>query len=66
MTAKLIITLAAIAAITFIQYIAINKGFDGTLLLASVATIAGLAGYQTRGITPITKTTKPPEPKHPL
>ena len=48
--AKLIATLASIAAVTFLEYTAIKAGIDGVLLAAAVAIIAGLGGYTAKSV----------------
>lgn len=36
----------AIACITLIELIALEKGFNGTLLRLAISSIAGIAGYK--------------------
>lgn len=54
--AKLFTTLAAIAAITFLDYCALNRGIDGIALAGAVAIIAGLGGYETKQLVQLLKT----------
>ena len=41
-----ITALAAIAAITAMEIVALSHGIDGTLFIVVVATVAGIAGYE--------------------
>ncbi|GAH66407.1 unnamed protein product [marine sediment metagenome] len=46
---KLVTTLSAIAAIVYLERIAIMAGVDGWLLALAMAAIAGLGGYELKG-----------------
>jgi len=61
MTAKLITTLAAILAVTFLEYHAINQGIDGALLGVTIAILSGLGGYESKQLISLIKTVKRPK-----
>jgi len=46
---KLVTTLCAIAAIVYLERLAIMAGVDGWLLGLAMAAIAGLGGYELKG-----------------
>jgi hypothetical protein len=45
---NIISTLAAIGAITFLEYQALLKGIDGAYLSVVIAVLAGLGGYKVK------------------
>jgi len=46
---ELVVTLVAIAAITYLERLALLAGIDGWLLALALAAIAGLGGYELKG-----------------
>jgi len=41
-----VVSLVAIGAIVFLEWLAIHKGIDGIALSIAIAAVAGLAGYK--------------------
>ncbi len=46
---ELVVTVVAIAAIAYLERLALLMGIDGAMLALAVAVIGGLAGYELRG-----------------
>ena len=50
-----ICTITAIVVIGLLEYTALKMGFDGVILMTTIAILAGLGGYEAREILKIFK-----------